>query len=109
MSALKIWQKVPDGSQLVLSIGSGGNFVAGGDTMTVSLTEVAGTVTYDFTTNISNAKNASNPTNVFFAVIYNDTDAGKAAIGFVEIDVAGADGTLGLISLTWGANIFTLS
>lgn len=88
---------------------SGGNFVAGGDTMTVSLTEAAGTVTFDFTTNISNAKNASNPTNVYYAVCYNDTDAGKAALFFVEIDATGADGTLGLISLTWGANIWTES
>jgi len=88
---------------------SGGNFVAGGDTMTVSLTESAGTVTYDFTTNISNAKNASNPTTVYYAVCYNDTNAGKEALFFVEIDATGADGTLGLISLTWGANIFTMS
>ena len=29
MSAIKIWQKVPDGSQLVLSIASEGNIVAG--------------------------------------------------------------------------------
>jgi len=88
---------------------SGGNFPAGGDTMTVSLTEAAGTVTYDFTTNISNLKNASNPTNVFYAVIYNDTDAGKAAIGFVEIAAAGFDATGGDLTLTWGANIFTLA
>lgn len=88
---------------------SGGNFVAGGDTMTISLTESAGTVTYDFTTNISNAKNASNPSNVYYAICYNDTNAGKEALFFVEIDTTGADGTAGLISLTWGANIFTMS
>ncbi len=88
---------------------SGGNCVAGGDTLTVSLTESGGTVTYDYTTNISNAKNASNPTNVYYAVCYNDTDAGKAALFFVEIDTTGADGTAGLISLTWGANIWTES
>lgn len=88
---------------------SGGNFTAGGDTMTVSLTEAAGTVTLDFTTNISKASNASNPTDVYYALIYNDTDAGKAAIGFVEIAAAGADGTAGAINLTWGANVFTLS
>lgn len=88
---------------------SGGNFAAGGDTMTVSLTESAGTVTYDFTTNISKASNASNPTNIYYALIYNDTDVGDIALGFVEIAAAGADGTAGLISLTWGANVFTLA
>ena len=88
---------------------SGGNFTAGGDTMTVSLTESAGTVTLDFTTNISKASNASNPTDVYYALIYNDTDASDSAIGFVEIAASGADGTAGLISLTWGANVLTLA
>lgn len=87
---------------------SGGNFVSGGDTMSVSLTEASGTVTYDFTTDISNAKNASNPNNVFYAIVYNSSKTDQA-LGFVEIAVAGADGTAGLISLTWGANYFTLS
>lgn len=88
---------------------SGGNYTAGGDTMTVSLTESAGTVTLDFTTNISKASNASNPTNIYYALIYNDTDASDSAIGFVEIAAAGHDGTAGAVNLTWGANIFTLS
>lgn len=87
---------------------SGGNFTAGGDTMTVSLTEASGTVTYDFTTNISNAKNASNPTNVYYAIVYNSSKTNQC-LGFVEIAAAGADGTAGLISLTWGANYFTMS
>ena len=59
-------------------------------------------------TDISNAKNASNPANVYYAVIYNSTVANEA-LGFVEVAAAGADGTAGLISVTWGANIFTLS
>ena len=88
---------------------TGGNFTAGGDTMTVSLTESAGTVTYDFTTNISKAKNASNPTNIYYALIYNDTDVSDSAIGFVEINASGFNGTTGALTLTWGANIFTLS
>ena len=90
---------------------SGGNFPATPDTMTVTLTEAAGTVTLDFTTNISYAKNASNPNNVYYAIIYSDTATATvdAVIGFVEIDAAGADGTAGLISLTWGANVFTMA
>ena len=89
---------------------SGGNFTAGGDTMTVSLTEAAGTVTLDFTSNISNASNGSNPANVYYALIYNDTAASDDAIGFVEIDVTGFDATGGALTLTWGASgVFTLA
>lgn len=88
---------------------NGGTYPVTPDTMTVSLTEVGGVVTYDFTTNISYAKNALNPADVFYAVCYNDTDVGKAALFFVEIDATGFDGTGGLMSITWGANIFSLT
>lgn len=91
---------------------SGGTFTAGGETMTVSLTEAGGTVTLDFTTDISNLKNASNPSNVYYALIYNDTPTTPVAdpcIGFVEIAAAGFDATGGDLTLTWGANIFTLA
>jgi len=70
---------------------SGGNFTAGGDTMTVSLTEAAGTVTFDFTTNISNAKNASNPTNVYYAVGIDGRVIFKLGpAGYVPKDSGGA-------------------
>lgn len=88
---------------------NGGNFPVTPDTMTVTLSEAAGTVTFDMTSNISYAKNASNPSNVYYAVCYNDTDVGKAALFFVEMDAAGFDATGGLTSLTWGANVFTLT
>lgn len=88
---------------------SGGNFPGTPDAMTVSLTESGGTVTLDFTTNISYASNASNPTDVRWAIIYNDSATGDPAIGFVEIDTSGFDATSGLTSLTWGANVFTMS
>lgn len=83
---------------------AGGNYTAGGFTMTLSVTEAAGTVTWDFTTNISMAKDPSNPTDVYYGLIYNDTDAGDPAVAFVEIDATGADGTAGLISVTWNAS-----
>ena len=88
---------------------SGGNFTLGGETMTVTTVESAGTVTVDFTTDISNLKNASNPNNVYYALIYNDTEASDSAIGFVEIAAGGFDATGGDLTLTWGANIFTLA
>jgi hypothetical protein len=86
---------------------SGGNFPVGGTTMTVSWTEAAGTATLDFTSNISLASNASNPNNVYYALIYNDTATNDEAIGFVEIDATGHDATGGATGITWGANIFT--
>lgn len=88
---------------------NGGNFPVTPDTMAVTLVEAAGTVTFDMTTNISYAKDVGNPTDVFYAVCYNDTDGGKAALFFVEMDAAGFDATGGLTSLTWGANVFTLT
>jgi hypothetical protein len=85
-----------------------GNYSAGGFTMTGTLAEVSGTVTMDFTTNIAMIKHASNPTNVYAALIYNSSKSNQA-LGFVEIDASGADGTAGLISLDWGSSVFTLS
>lgn len=87
---------------------SGGNFPATPDTMAVTLVEAAGVVTFDITTNVSYAKNAANPSNVFFALLYNSSKADQA-IGFVEIAAAGFDGKNGLFTLTWGANVFTIT
>lgn len=88
---------------------AGGNYTAGGFTMTVTESESGGVSTIDFTSNISMASNGSNPTDVYYGLIYNDTDASDTAIGFVEIAASGANGTAGLISVTWGANVFTVT
>ena len=88
---------------------AGGNYPSGGFTMTAAaLAESGGTVTVDFTSNISMVKHASNPTNIFAALIYNSSKSNQA-VGWVEIETAGADGSSGLISVTWGANLFTLA
>jgi len=88
---------------------AGGNYSSGGFTMTAAaLSESSGTVTVDFTTNISMVKHASNPTNIFAALIYNSSKSNQA-VGWVEIDTSGADGSAGLISVTWGSNLFTLA
>ena len=105
---------VPTASDTTPALGdyttvSGGNFPATPDLMTTSLTEVGGTVTYDFTTNLSYAQNASNPTDVYYAIIYNDTATGDPAIGFVELAASGFDATGGDFSLDWNAlGVFTL-
>lgn len=87
----------------------GGTFPAtGGEVITITATNAAGTTTVECTTDPSHAKNASNPTAVYWALLYNTSKANQA-VCFVEIAAAGADGTAGLISLTWGANLYTMT
>ena len=89
---------------------TGGNYPAGGFPMTVSLTETGGTATFDFTSDISMASNAGNPTNIYYGLIYNNTNVGKEAIGFVEINATGFDATGGDLTVAWNAaGIFTLA
>lgn len=82
-------------------VGSAGSYTAGGDTMTVSLSEAAGVVTVDITTNPTWAQNASNDTDAYWLLLYNDTATGDPAIGYVElggpIDMSTGD-------LTWNWN-----
>ncbi len=81
---------------------AGGNYVAGGATLTQSLTEAAGVVTEDFTTNPTWAKDAANPTNAYYALIYNSTNVGNEALGFV--DLGGVyDMTTGDLNVAWHA------
>jgi len=88
---------------------AGGNYSSGGFAMTAATTvESGGTATVDFTSNISMVKHASNPTNVYAALVYN-TSKSAQALGWVEVDTTGANGTTGLISITWGSNLFTLA
>jgi hypothetical protein len=87
---------------------NGGNFPSTPDTVTGTLSEVGGVTTFDLTTNLSYASNPSNPTDIKYAVLYNSSKSDQG-IGFVEIAAAGANGTAGLISLTWGANVHTTS
>lgn len=90
-------------------VGSAGTYVVGGATLTISLTEVAGTVTYDFTNNPVWLQDASNDIDAYWAIIYNDTEAGDAAIGFMELG-GPIDMSAGDLTLTWNVNgFFTLA
>lgn len=87
---------------------TGTGYTAGGETMTVSLSEVGGTVTFSFTTNPSWAQNGAGFTDAYYAVCYNDTNVGKEALFF--LDMGGpVSQQAGAVSITWGANIFTLA
>jgi hypothetical protein len=81
----------------------GGNYSSGGPTIanpTVTLTGGAAVFDGD---DISIAQNASNPTNARWGIIYNDTDTGKRAIGYLDL---GADINLsaGAFSVAWNAS-----
>jgi len=89
-------------------VGTVGSYIAGGTALTVSLTEVGGTVTLDFTNDPTWLQNASNDVDAYWGIIYNDTDAGDAAIGYVELG-GPVDMSAGDLTLTWGAYIFTLA
>jgi len=66
----------------------GGNYVAGGVTLVnVSWTLTGNTVSLN-ANDINIPIDAANPTNARWAIIYNDTAAGKQAIGYIDL---GAD------------------
>lgn len=93
-------------------VGSAGSYTAGGTslgTWGTLVSEAGGTVTVDSATNPTWAQNASNDTDAYWALIYNDTDAGDAAIAFVDLG-GPVDMTAGSLTVTWnGSGIFTLS
>ena len=93
---------------------SGTNYTAGGNaTANPTYTELAGTAKWDADDPATWIQNAGGPTDIKTAVIYNDTDAGKRAIGFIDMT---ADGTTAIslvdgdIALAFGSGgIFTLA
>ena len=90
-------------------VGTGGSYVSGGTALTISLTEAAGTVTFDATNNPSWAQNAGNDTDAYWGIIYNDTDVSDSAIAFVDLG-GPVDMTAGDLTITWNASgIFTLA
>lgn len=63
----------------------GGNYATGGPTIAnPSVTLVSGDATFDGD-NVSITQHASNPTNAYWGIIYNDTATNKNAIAFVEL------------------------
>lgn len=70
---------------------SGTNYTAGGNALgTPTYDESSGTATFDTADPAAWLQHASGPTDIKTAILYNDTDAGKRAIGFMDMT---ADGT----------------
>jgi hypothetical protein len=64
----------------------GGNYVAGGVTLTGTTSTLVGAVTsLNATSPISIAANASNPTGAYWGIFYDSTDAGKHVFGFLDL------------------------
>jgi len=93
-------------------VGSAGSYVANGTNLgalSVLVTEAAGTMTFDSTTNPTWAQNASNDVDAYWGIIYNFTDAGKDAIAFVDLG-GPVDMSAGDLTVTWNASgIFTIT
>lgn len=80
----------------------GGNYSTGGPTIANNTyTEAAGVATLDGD-NVAISQNASNPTNARWGIIYNDTSAGKEAIGYVDLGSV-FDLSSGDLNINWNA------
>jgi len=89
-----------------------GTYSAGGTSIGTwgdLISESGGTATADSATNPTWAKDASNGTDAYWALIYNDTQAGDPAIAFVDLG-GPVDMTAGDLTITWNASgIYTLA
>lgn len=64
----------------------GGNYAAGGVTLTSPTSTLSGAVTsLNATSPITIAANASNPTGAYWAIFYDSTDAGKHVFGYMDL------------------------
>ena len=69
-------------------VSAGGNYATGGPSLTsVAFSNSGGTVSWQ-AQKISIAQDASNPTNARWIVIYNNTDANKRAVAFLDLGSA---------------------
>lgn len=93
-------------------VGSAGSYTSGGsllDTLGTMVTEAGGVMTFDTGTNPTWAQNASNDTDAYWGLIYNNSDAADLAIAFVELG-GPVDMSAGDLTITWNASgIFTIT
>ena len=86
---------------------TGGSYTAGGLTLSnVAVTNSGGTIYIDFDDPAGWAQNGSNPTTVYYGIIYSDTATNKNCIGWVDLD-GPWDAQTGALSITWGAPFAT--
>ena len=90
---------------------TGTNYTAGGETITSAAVSLVSGSQYKFDgDNVSWTQNAGGPTDIYYAVIYNDTDTGgpDTAIGFIDMTTDGGTTPISLaagnISINWNAS-----
>lgn len=89
--------------------GTGGNYPAEGVTLANNVFVASGANAKFDADDVSVAQHASNPTDARWGIIYNDTDANKRAIAYVDLGSV-RDLTTGNFSITWdAAGIFTVA
>lgn len=82
----------------------GGNYTAGGISLTSPTISISGAVTsLNATSPLTLAANASNPTGAYWGAFYDSTDAGKHIIGF--IDLGGPISLVNGLQLNWNAQV----
>lgn len=79
------------------------SYVAGGLDIAATFSQTSGVATLDGATNPSWAQDASGATNIYYGIIYDTTNAGKRAIGFVDL---GGPVSLvaGSLTVNWNAS-----
>lgn len=81
----------------------GGTYAAGGNAVANPSVSLTGGLAQFDGDDVTWAQNASNPTNATWGILYNDTDAGKRALAFV--DLGGAfNMTTGPLTVAWNVN-----
>jgi hypothetical protein len=83
---------------------SGTGYTAGGAALTdTGVTEAAGVTTFDDGDNVTWSQNGAGPTDIYWAVLYNDSAAADQAVGF--LDMGGAVSLQdGDVTITWNAS-----
>lgn len=87
---------------------AGGGYTAEGTDISSTWAEAAGVGTFDGS-NITWTQNASSPTNARWGILYNDTNAIKGCIAYVDLG-SDFDMTTGDLVVNWNASgIFTIT
>lgn len=93
-------------------VSSAGSYTAGGTSLGnigTLVTQSSNVMTFDSATNPTWTTNASNGTNAYWGIVYNDTDAGDRAIAFVDLG-GPVNMVTTALTITWNASgIFTIT
>ena len=93
-------------------VGASGTYVAGGTSLGswgTLITETSGTAKCDSSTNPTWATDAGNDTDAYWALLYNDTQAGNPAFAYVDLG-GPVSMVTDVLTVTWNASgIFTVT